>query len=155
MYKAHIQLIRVIAVVSFCLSYFLGLQVDNGLLNGLMTFLSIIFGSNLTAISTLYSKDFAPKLHRLIDPEKPGQTQLQTLRRYFSISCGLTLTNILYLVVVQLIVDKSKYIVLGYIDIELALKSLVLPFVTVNITILWMLLRVFLKGFEHEANNQT
>lgn len=151
MYKNHKIEIWAIGVVSFCLSFFLGLQVDNGLLNSLMTVLSIIFGFNLTAISTLYSRKFIINLHKMIDNEMPGQTQLQTLKNYFALSSNTTLATIVYLVLYQLLIKKCRYVLLSFLDVELFLTSLVMPLVLVNICAVVFLVKVFLKGLIYEA----
>lgn len=151
MYNSHEKLIWVFGISTFVLSNLLKLYYDAALLNSIMTVLSIIFGFNVTAISTLYSRKFIANLHKKIDLNKPGQTQLQTLKSYFAISCKMALTTIMYLVLYQLLIAKCKYILLNLLDIELLLTSLILPLISMNIILLLFLLKVFLKGLISEA----
>lgn len=151
MYKRHKREIWVIGVASLTLSFVLKLDVDTDLINSLMTVLSIVFGFNITAISTLYSRKFIINLHKIIDNEKPGQTQLQTLKNYFTISSNTTLAAIVYLVLYQLFIKKCRYVLFSFLEVELFLTSLILPLVLVNICVVVFLVKIFLKGLIYEA----
>lgn len=155
MYKKHYIIILVLGLFAFTISYALRLRFDESLLNSIMTVLSIIFGFNITAISTLYNKKFIANLHKKVDEVFKGQTQLQTLKQYFSMSCKLSLSTIMYLILYQLFVEMSKAIVSTYLDFELLLTSLILPLVSVNICVLLLLLKVFLNGLISEAQSDT
>lgn len=151
MYKKHLIIIMSLGLFAFVISYALRLRFDKSLLNSIMTVLSIIFGFNTTAVSTLYSKSFIANLHKKVDEVNKGQTQLQTLKQYFSMSCKLSLSTIMYLILYQLFEEMSKAIISSYLDVELFLSSLILSLVSINIFVLLFLLKVFLKGLISEA----
>lgn len=153
MYKFHMRLLWLLGLFTLALSYLLKLVYDTALLNSIITVLSIIMGFNITAVSTLYSRKFIVNLHKKIDIEIPGQTQLQTLKRYFAISSKTTLATIMYLILYQLLIKKCQYILLSLLDVELLCTSLILPLVTLNICIIVFLLKVFLKGLIYEAED--
>lgn len=151
MYKKHLIILLSLGLLAFVISYALRLRFDESLLNSIMTILSIIFGFNVTAISALYSKAFIANLHKRIDEVTKGQTQLQTLKQYFSLSCKLSLSTIMYLILYQLFEEMSKEIVSSFLDVALFFSSLILSLVLANIFVLLFLLKVFLNGLISEA----
>lgn len=152
MYKVHIFWLAVIGVVLFVISYGFGIEYDSNLINSLMVTVSIVFGFNITAISTLYSRKFIGALHRKIDKCKPGQTQLQSLKMYFSFSCKTALFTITYLIAFQIGASRCKYIVCGILDLELGLNAIIPSLISTNLIVLLLLLRVYLKGLIAENN---
>lgn len=153
MHKYHKRILYIVGLFTLVITYLLKLVYDAALLNSIMTVLSIIMGFNITAVSTLYSRKFIVNLHKKIDIEIPGQTQLQTLKRYFAISSQTTLATIMYLILYQLLIKNCQYILLSLLDVELLCTSLILPLVSLNICVLVFLLKVFLKGLIYEAED--
>lgn len=151
MKRSHKRIVLCVSLCGFVISYIMKIDYDVSLLNSIMTVLSIIMGFNVTAISTLYSKKFICILHRRIDKDLPGQTQLQTLKNYFALNSNMTLVTIVYLILYQLIITKCHFIVLTYLDVEMFLSSLILPLVLINISFIMLLSKVILKGLIYEA----
>lgn len=68
------------------LSYWFKAVINETLIQNLGTLFSILFGFYIAALSVLYGSAYSKRLYKKIDAEIPTQTQLHTLRRYFSAS---------------------------------------------------------------------
>ena len=142
MYKYHLIVICILFSSLLGIGFWYNIELSESLASSLITFSGIIFGFLVTAVSTLYGTNFAAKLHNKVDTnESLQQTMLQTLKNYFSLSATLCLLTIFTIIVCEFI---PSYI-------RSTLCTIALGFTLSNVFILWLLIKVFLRGLEEEA----
>lgn len=152
------------------LSYSFSIVISDALIQNLGTLFSILFGFYIAALSVLYGSAYAKKLYSKIDGAINTQTQLHTLRRYFSASSTWAILSLIMIILTSLLSSNSTDGVLtprlpiwslGVVkgvevtfDFGLFWNSAVLGATSVNLYLALRLLKVLLAGFVAEAKNK-
>lgn len=148
MYNEHIKYLVFIAVGIFGTSFFIDVSISESLMQNFITFLSITFGFYMTSLSVLYNSKYIKKLHDEIDPQKPTQRKIHTLKNYFKNSAYWSLFSIGLLMSYSLItkVENSTLVLNAF------LESLLVAVVFVNFVFMFLLFRVFINGLVEESS---
>lgn len=147
MYKHHIKYIVLVAVSIFGTCFFIDVSISESLIQNFITFLSITFGFYMTSLSVLYNSKYIKKLYDEIDPKKPIQRKIHTLKNYFQNSAYWSLFSIGLLIVYSLItkVENSTLILNTFFE------SFLVSVVFVNFIFIFLLFKVFMNGLIEES----
>lgn len=149
MYKEHkIYLLASIIVLGLLCS-FLDISISESLIQNFITFLSITFGFYMTSLSVLYNSQYIKTLYDEIDPRKPKQRKIHTLKSYFKNSAYWSLFSIGLLIVYSLMTKVEKNILI----LTPILESILVSIVFINFIFMFLLFKVFLNGLIGEALN--
>lgn len=83
MYNQHLMYLVFTAIGIFGILFFIDISITESLMQNFITFLSITFGFYMTSLSVLYNSKYIKKLYEEIDPKKPTQRKIHTLKNYF------------------------------------------------------------------------
>lgn len=98
MYKRHKLIILFVFIFVFLACMLLSVNVSDTLLSSMLTVLSITFGLTITAITSLNGSAFIRRISKSISIQDGIKSNgLQTLNRYFKLSCHLNLYVIIAL----------------------------------------------------------
>jgi len=98
MYKRHKLIILFVFIFVFLACMLLSVNVSDTLLSSMLTVLSITFGLTITAITSLNGSAFIRRIAKNISIQDGIKSNgLQTLNRYFKLSCHLNLYVIIAL----------------------------------------------------------
>lgn len=147
MYNEHMKYLVFIAVGIFGISFFIDISISESLMQNFITFLSITFGFYMTSLSVLYNSKYIKKLYDEIDPRKPTQRKIHTLKNYFKNSAYWSLFSIGLLMSYSLItkVENSTLVLNAF------LESLLVAVVFVNFVFMFLLFKVFINGLVEES----
>src|SRR3989339_683078 len=142
MYNEHMKYLVFIAVGIFGTSFFIDVSISESLMQNFITFLSITFGFYMTSLSVLYNSKYIKKLYDEIDPRKPTQRKIHTLKNYFKNSAYWSLFSIGLLMSYSLItkVENSTLVLNAF------LESILVAVVFVNFVFMFLLFKVFING---------
>ncbi len=168
MYRKDKILCVIIFLLTVVLSYWFKAVINETLIQNLGTLFSILFGFYIAALSVLYGSAYSKRLYKKIDAEIPTQTQLHTLRRYFSASSTWAIISLVMIVMTSLLADnqvsgvlvpnlplweKSIFSHRLIFDAGVFWNSLVLAVTAMNFYLSFRLLKVLLMGFITEAKS--
>lgn len=147
MYSKHVKYLVFIAISIFGLLFFIDISITESLMQNFITFLSITFGFYMTSLSVLYNSKYIKKLYDEIDPRKPTQRKIHTLKNYFKNSAYWSLFSIGLLMSYSLItkVENSTLVLNTF------LESLLVAVVFVNFVFMFLLFKVFINGLVEES----
>jgi len=147
MYNEHMKYLVFIAVGIFGTSFFIDVSISESLMQNFITFLSITFGFYMTSLSVLYNSKYIKKLYDEIDPRKPTQRKIHTLKNYFKNSAYWSLFSIGLLMSYSLItkVENSTLVLNAF------LESILVAVVFVNFVFMFLLFKVFINGLVEES----
>lgn len=147
MYSKHIKYLIFMTVGIFGTCFFIDVSISESLMQNFITFLSITFGFYMTSLSVLYNSKYIKKLYDEIDPKKPTQRKIHTLKSYFKNSAYWSLFSIGLLMIYSLI---SK-VVGSVLILNTFMESILVSVVFVNFIFMFLLFRVFINGLIEEA----
>ena len=98
MAKLHKILALLVFTISFTLSFLLSAHMTNSAATGLLTAFAIIAGFYIKSITVIVNSTSVGRLYRTEDKRIPGQTLLQTYRKYFSNSFYWAMTAIVLMI---------------------------------------------------------
>lgn len=147
MYNQHLIYLVFTAIGIFGISFFIDVSISESLMQNFITFLSITFGFYMTSLSVLYNSKYIKQLYDEIDPTKPTQRKIHTLKNYFKNSAYWSLFSIGLLMIYSLIAKvESNSLVLNTL-----LESFLVSVVTVNFVFMFLLFKVFINGLIDES----
>ena len=123
------------------------IQIEKSTVQSIITFLSIIFGFYMTSLSVLYRSNYSKDLFKQIDSSLKNQRKIHTLIAYFKNASYCLLLSILIFLLVK-IIKYNESILLE----NIWMQSLVLSLLSINILFIFLLFKVFIKGFIIESS---
>lgn len=149
MYSKHIKYLVFIAISIFGILFLIDISISESLIQNFITFLSITFGFYMTSLSILYNSKYIKRLYEEIDPKKPTQRKIHTLKSYFKYSAYWSLFSIGALMIYSLLTKvQSNILVLNSFY-----ESILVSVVFVNFIFIFLLFKVFVNGLIEEAKN--
>jgi hypothetical protein len=135
------------AIGIFGILFFIDISITESLMQNFITFLSITFGFYMTSLSVLYNSKYIKKLYDEIDPKKPAQRKIHTLKNYFRDSAYWSLFSIGLLIIYSLTtkVESSTLLLNSFFE------SLLVSVVFVNFIFMFLLFKVFINGLIDES----
>jgi len=114
MAKLHRTLAIFIFFISFVLSFLLGIHMTESAASGFLTAFAIITGFYITSITVIINSTSVGRLYRTEDKDLPGQTLLQTYKKYFSNSFywSITATVLMILYLLDFDIKIPNYLTL-------------------------------------------
>lgn len=147
MYSEHVKSLFLTVIGIFTICFFIDVSISESLIQNFITFLSITFGFYMTSLSVLYNSKYIKKLYDEIDPKKPNQRKIHTLKNYFKNSAYWSLFSIGLLMTYLLIVKiESNILVLNTF-----FESILVSVVFVNFIFMVLLFKVFINGLIDES----
>lgn len=83
------------------------LVIRPGLVNNIITFLSIVFGFYITSLSIFVTSRYVSSLYGLIDRQDKAKTLLHTLLDNYKFGLALTLMSIIYFLILYIGIDQE------------------------------------------------
>jgi hypothetical protein len=124
--------------------------IKSDMLDRIITFLSIIFGFYITSLAIFATSKYVSTLYKTVDKENPNITLLHTLLKNYKDGLKLIFFSILYLLIVQFVVNQTE-------NDEMLFSNLwLLPFLSVIIVNFWYsykMLRDLIRIILQEAKN--
>ncbi len=147
MYNQHLMYLVFTAIGIFGILFFIDISITESLMQNFITFLSITFGFYMTSLSVLYNSKYIKKLYDEIDPKKPTQRKIHTLKNYFRDSAYWSLFSIGLLIIYSLTtkVESSTLLLNSFFE------SLLVSVVFVNFIFMFLLFKVFINGLIDES----
>ncbi len=150
MYKNHILYLLISSILIFAMCFIIDVFISESLMQNFITFLSITFGFYMTSLSVLYNSKYIKQLYDEIDPIKPTQRKIHTLKNYFKNSAYWSLFSIGLLMIYSLITVVEKNILI----INPFFESILVSVVFINFIFMFLLFKVFLNGLITESNKK-
>lgn len=147
MYSIHKIYIFLIGVFIIGICFFIDVSISESLMQNFITLLSITFGFYMTSLSVLYNSKYVKKLYDEIDPKKPTQRKIHTLKSYFKASAYWSLFSIGLLMLYSLTTKVESNILV----LSIFFESLLVFIVFVNFVFMFLLFNVFINGLVEEA----
>jgi len=106
--KKIIKFIIGIAVLS-ALQYFLlgDFCLKSDIISSIITFLSIVFGFYITSLAIFVTSSYVAELYKITDQNNKSVTLLHTLISNYRFGLTFILSTILYLLILQFIINQS------------------------------------------------
>ncbi|MCD4757610.1 MAG: hypothetical protein K8R39_05025 [Arcobacteraceae bacterium] len=147
MYNKHLIYIVFIAIGLFGILFFIDISITESLMQNFITFLSITFGFYMTSLSVLYNSKYIKKLYDEIDPKKPTQRKIHTLKNYFKNSAYWSLFSIGLLILCSLTtkVQNTNLLLNSFFE------SFLVAVVFINFVFMFLLFKVFINGLIDES----
>lgn len=149
MYSKHIKYLVFIAISIFGILFLIDISISESLMQNFITFLSITFGFYMTSLSILYNSKYIKRLYDEIDPKKPTQRKIHTLKSYFNSSAYWSLFSIGMLMIYSLLTNVQSNILI----LNSFYESILVSVVFVNFIFIFLLFKVFVNGLIEEAKN--
>ncbi len=147
MYSEHIKILFLTTIGIFIICFSIDVSISESLMQNFITFLSITFGFYMTSLSVLYDSKYIKKLYDEIDPKKPTQRKIHTLKSYFKASAYWSLFSIGLLMIYSLATKVESNILV----LSTFFESLLVFIVFVNFVFMFLLFNVFINGLVEEA----
>lgn len=147
MYSEHVKSLFIITIGIFTACFFIDVSISESLMQNFITFLSITFGFYMTSLSVLYNSKYIKKLYDEIDPKKPTQRKIHTLKNYFKNSAYWSLFSIGLLMTYSLIARMEN----NALSLNIFFESLLVSIIFVNFIFLFLLFKVFINGLINES----
>jgi len=147
MYSQHLIYLVFTAIGIFGILFFIDISITESLMQNFITFLSITFGFYMTSLSVLYNSKYIKKLYDEIDPKKPTQRKIHTLKNYFRDSAYWSLFSIGLLIIYSLMakVENNTLVLNNFFE------NLLVSIVFVNFIFMFLLFKVFINGLIDES----
>lgn len=149
MYKEHKFYLFISIFVIVSLSFTIDISISESLMQNFITFLSITFGFYMTSLSVLYNSKYIKKLYDEVDPKKPTQRKIHTLKNYFKNSAYWSLFSIGILIVYSLVTEVENNI----LQLTPFFESVLVTTVFINFIFILLLFKVFINGLIEEVSN--
>lgn len=147
MYSKHIKILFWTTISIFIICFLIDVSISESLMQNFVTFLSITFGFYMTSLSVLYNSKYIKKLYDEIDPRKPTQRKIHTMKNYFKVSAYWSLFSIGLLITYSLITKVDNNVLV----LNIFFESILVSVVFMNFSFLFLLFRVFINGLIEEA----
>lgn len=147
MYSKHTKYLIFMTVCIFGISFLIDISISESLMQNFITFLSITFGFYMTSLSVLYNSKYIKKLYYEIDPIKPTQRKIHTLKSYFKASAYWSLLSIGLLMIYSLITKVEH----SNLDMNAFFEGILVSVVFINFVFMFLLFRVFINGLIEES----
>ncbi|MDY0403188.1 MAG: hypothetical protein RBQ76_07105 [Sulfurovum sp.] len=147
MYSEHVKSLFLTTIGIFTIFFFIDVTISESLMQNFITFLSITFGFYMTSLSVLYNSKYIKKLYDEIDPKKPTQRKIHTLKTYFKNSAYWSLFSIGLLMIYSLITKIENNV----LDLNAFFESILVSVVFINFIFMILLFKVFINGLIEES----
>jgi CBS domain containing-hemolysin-like protein len=126
-----------------------GYSITGDLLNGVITFLSIIFGFYIASLAIFVSSRYVSELYSITDKDNKNLTLLHRLIKNYEFGLTMILISIAYFLIVQLLISQSekKSMLLA----ENPLFAVFLPMLCLNFLYSYRMLKDLLNVIIQEA----
>lgn len=147
MYRNHMLYVLISSILIFIMCFIVDVFISESLIQNFITFLSITFGFYMTSLSVLYNSKYIKKLYDEVDPRKPTQRKIHTLKNYFKNSAYWSLFSIALLIVYSLVTTVEKNILI----LNPFFESILVSVVFANFIFMYLLFKVFINGLIAES----
>jgi len=151
MYKSHKILFLAITIVSYAgACYFLVSPIEG--LNGfLVSYFSISFAFCTFGLSTLFGSRLSNSFFSEIDPQKPTQRRLHTIKHYYRFVFLINSLGLLGVLVNLIISSQSMTICIWGYRLSRYTALLPLPLFFLSLHSTYLIFKIILHGVEREA----
>lgn len=154
---------------AWVLFYLCDAKIYDYLTQNLITFFSIAFGFYITSVAVLYNAEFTKNLYAEVDSKRPTQRKIHTIKKYFEFSSLFSIFSVVSILLYSSLAEKEQdgllrvfhnfQITFNDYSYELQsdriLASVILAISTMNILVIFLVIRIFLNGLLHEAKIKT
>lgn len=147
MYKRDKVVMTVIFIFLFIICFTFKIDML-GVIDSIITILSILIGFYMTAIATMYGKRFIRDMSKRQDKRLRNKTELKVMINYFYTSIIFNIVTILMSLIVKIINIYTNDI-MNFIVI--IVSSCVAGFLIISIYLMFRLLKLFMNGLYTEA----
>lgn len=155
MNKSLFFIISVIAVFAFSTILYLENSVEA--FSHIITFLSIITGFCITALSIIATSNFAKDLYKIEDPKNNSKTILHNLINTFT-KCIITSSSTIILILISYYISDIKFQIFQLLNLNISLKTIIVGliwyFTIISIILFFKLVFLFSKFVIQNAKRQ-
>ncbi len=158
----------IVSALALIVAFYLNTNLlDNTIMAGIFTAISIFFTISLSVVSTLYKTETAVKYYKTEDEETDTkQTKLQTVKSYLSLSnflSGISIILIIASSIINQLLSKEEIVIklenistkVNFAEllqgVNIVLNSLIIPLIMAVIYIAVKLFKLLLSLLESEA----
>ena len=160
MYKKDINMSIVIYFITLIIGIILFIDVvNNEILIGILIFISILFGFNITVICNIYGTKHAKILSEKVDKNiKNKQSCLHTLIDYFKCVMWSLIINMILILILLLIKDDNilSNILKKFLNLDIKIfifKFAIIPITILNIYFCFLMTQILFPSFITEASH--